>query len=59
MATKMSVPIEVKLRDSIDQPDAEHDIWLRAKIERAIEQSRDASSMIDAEQIWRDLGLES
>ena len=32
--------------------------WKRAKIERALAQSKDREAMIPAERIWRDLGLE-
>ena len=32
--------------------------WKRAKIERALAQSKDRAAMIPAERIWHDLGLE-
>lgn len=32
--------------------------WKREKIERAKAQAGDRASMIPAEQVWRDLGLE-
>jgi hypothetical protein len=35
-----------------------YEAWKRAKVERALAQSRDRAAMIPADQIWRDLGLE-
>lgn len=45
-----------------DRPDGEtdpgHDAFVRAKVRRGLEQSRDRASMIPIEQAWRDLKLE-
>lgn len=46
-----------------DEPDgegvsAEHDAFVRAKVLKALEQSRDRAAMIPLEQVWRDLIVE-
>lgn len=44
-----------------ERPDAEavadpaHDAFLRAKVRKGLEQSRDRAAMIPIEQAWRDL----
>ena len=38
--------------------DAEHDAFVRAKVLKALEQSRDRAAMIPLEQAWRDLIVE-
>lgn len=40
-----------------DATEHDHDAWVRAKVERGLEQSRDRASMIPVEEIWRALGL--
>ena len=35
--------------------DPDHDAYVRAKVQRGLEQSRDRSAMIPIEQVWRDL----
>ena len=35
--------------------DLDHDAYVRAKVQRGLEQSRDRSAMIPIEQVWRDL----
>ena len=36
----------------------ERDAFIRAKIERALEEAKDRSNMIPAEKVWQELGLE-
>ena len=36
-----------------------YDGWLRAKIERAVAETREPGDLIPAEQVWRDLDLET
>lgn len=57
MATRNKVP-DYKIRDT-DEPKAPgYDAWKRAKIEKALEEAKDRSSLIPAEEVWRRLGLE-
>lgn len=35
-----------------------YDAWKRRKVERAKAEAEDRASLIPAEQVWRDLGLE-
>jgi len=39
-------------------PELGYAAWERAKIERGLAQSRDRTTMIPVEQVWRDLKLE-
>lgn len=34
--------------------DRGYDAWFRAKVEKALEQSRDRSAMIPIDRVWRD-----
>jgi hypothetical protein len=42
-----------------DEPVASgHAAWKQAKVERGLEQANDRASLIPADKVWRDLGLE-
>lgn len=41
--------------EPIGNVDDEHDAFVRAKVLRGLEQSRDRTAMIPIEQVWRDL----
>ena len=56
MKSKLSA--DDKLRSSDEAPERGYANWKRAKIELGLEQSRDRASMIPAEQVLRDFGLE-
>jgi hypothetical protein len=57
MATK-AFPSAHKIADT-DEPTARgHAAWTRLKIEKGLEQAKDRSTLIPAETVWRDLGLE-
>ncbi|MDB5703708.1 MAG: hypothetical protein JWN66_824 [Sphingomonas bacterium] len=58
MASRRPVPASEKLRDEAGATDRGYDDWKQAKIERALEQAIDRESLIPAETVWRDLGLE-
>jgi hypothetical protein len=50
-----------KLRDKVEEgspEEAGYAAWKRRKVEIGLEQAADRSSLIAAEQMWRDLGLE-
>ena len=57
MATKVAPPTN-KIADTGVTPEHGHAAWKRAKIERGLAQAEDRASLIPAEQVWRDLGLE-
>jgi hypothetical protein len=57
MATKASPPAH-KIADTDEPAERGHAAWARMKIERGLEQSKDRTSLIPAEKVWRDLGLE-
>ncbi len=40
------------------QSDANYLVWKKAKVEKALEQSRDRSKLISADKVWERLGLE-
>lgn len=52
-----AIPAE-KLEEDSSPPEPGYDSWKRRKIESAKAQARDRESLIPAEQVWRDLGLE-
>lgn len=52
MATRASLQPEA---ESDKSAAAEHDAFVRAKVRRGLEQSRDRAAMIPVEQAWRDL----
>jgi hypothetical protein len=42
-----------------DEPVAHgHVAWKQAKVKRGLEQANDRASLIPADKVWRDLGLE-
>ena len=47
-----------KIADTGEAPERDHTAWKRAKIERGLAQAGDRASLIPAEKVWRDLGLE-
>ena len=57
MATKASPPAH-KIADTGETPEAGHAAWKRSKIELGLKQAEDRASLIPAEKVWRDLGLE-
>ncbi len=57
MATKASLPV-YKIADIGDPPERGHAAWKRSKIELGLKQSEDRASLIPADKVWRDLGLE-
>jgi hypothetical protein len=57
MSAKSKVP--AWLISDADGPKASgYEEWKRQKILKGLEQSKDRSKMIPAEQVWRELGLE-
>lgn len=56
--TSPSLP-DNRLHETGTMPEPGYDAWAIAKIERALEQSRDPEQLISADQVWRDLGLET
>lgn len=48
-----------KLHESDALPEPDYDRWKRAKVERGLTEWRDTDRLIPAEQVWRDLGLET
>lgn len=40
----------------VENPDPDYQAWKERKILRALEQSKDRSAMIPAEEVWKDLG---
>ena len=58
MCMRPDVPLREKISDVDGPKDHGYDAWKRAKVERALAQSQDRSSMIPAEKVWRELGLE-
>ena len=57
MATK-SVPPEFKIAETGEPIELGHSKWKREKVSRGLEQATDRDSMIPAERVWRNLGLE-
>ena len=57
MATKV-VPPTHKIAGTGETPERGHAAWKRAKIERGLAQAEDRASLIPADKVWRDLGLE-
>ena len=57
MATEAAPPTH-KIADTGETPEHGHAAWKRAKIERGLAQAGDRASLIPAEKVWRDLGLE-
>ena len=57
MATK-AAPSLHKIADTGETPERGHAAWKRTRIERGLAQAKDRASLIPAEKVWRDLGLE-
>ena len=57
MKVKETIPTDMISADN-GPPERGYRKWKQAKIERALAQAEDRSSLIPAEQVWRDLGLE-
>ena len=57
MATKASPPAH-KIADTGESPESGHAVWKRSKIELGLKQAEDRASLIPADKVWRDLGLE-
>jgi hypothetical protein len=58
MAMKPILPADDKLRDTGGAPERGYADWKRAKIERGLEQAKDRTKMIPAEQVLRDFAPE-
>ena len=50
---------DVKTRQAEEASSPLYREWKRVKIECALQQSQDRAAMIDADDVWRDLGLEA
>lgn len=50
--------LEDKVTEQGSAPDRGYAAWKQAKIEAALEQSRDRDGMIPADKLLRDLGIE-
>ncbi len=57
MATK-AAPSDHKIADTGEPAEHGHAKWKRDKVTRGLEQAMDRDSMIPAERVWRNLGLE-
>lgn len=57
MATKSALS-EFKTAESGEPIERGHVKWKREKVIRGLEQAKDRNSMIPAERVWRNLGLE-
>jgi hypothetical protein len=57
MATK-AAPSDYKIADTGEPIESGHSKWKREKVERGLAQAKDRDSMIPAERVWRNLGLE-
>jgi hypothetical protein len=53
-----TAPPDHKVAETGERPERGYAAWKRAKIERALAQAEDRDSLIPAENLWRDLGLE-
>jgi hypothetical protein len=47
-----------KVADTDEPAETGYEEWKRAKILRALEETRDRSNMISAEDVWKKLGFE-
>jgi hypothetical protein len=57
MATKAASP-DFKTADTGETIEHGHAKWKRDKVALGLEQAKDRDSMIPAEHVWRNLGLE-
>lgn len=55
MATRAEARDKVEVAGGVA---AEHDAYVRAKVRKGLEQSRDRAAMIPIGQVWRDLSVE-
>jgi hypothetical protein len=53
-----TLPPEYKIVDTGEMVEAGHEKWKRAKVERGLKQAEDRDSLIAADRVWRELGLE-
>jgi hypothetical protein len=59
MRTQPPLTPDELLRESDAVPEPGYEEWARAKIEQALIEARDPDLMIPAEEVWRELGLET
>jgi hypothetical protein len=52
------LPLTYKIVDTDEPVVRGHVAWKNRKINKGIEQAKDRASMIPADTVWRDLGLE-
>ena len=57
MATKASPPAH-QIAGTGEASERGHTAWKRSKIELGLKQAEDRASLIPADKVWRDLGLE-
>lgn len=54
----VAIPPTHNIADSDEPVVPGHAAWKQAKVERGLEQANDRASLIPADKVWRDLGLE-
>jgi mannose-1-phosphate guanylyltransferase len=54
---KPTLPVSIP-ETSLQTKDAAYEAWKDRKINKALQQSQDRASMIEADKVWKDLGLE-
>jgi hypothetical protein len=59
MRTRRPLTPDELLCESDASPGPGYEEWARAKIEQALLETRDPDQMIPAEEVWRELGLET
>ena len=47
-----------KISEQDSSPEVSYEAWKRKKIVKGLAQTKDRASMIPADQVWRELGLE-
>jgi hypothetical protein len=58
MKPQFDIPFDEKIGETDVAPERGYDAWLRRKIARGLDETRDRDMLISAEEVWRDLGLE-
>ncbi len=53
-----TIPPKHNIADSDEPVVLGHEAWKRVKVKRGLEQANDRASLIPADKVWRDLGLE-
>jgi hypothetical protein len=53
-----TLPPEYKIVDTGETAEPGYEKWKRDKVERGLKQAEDRNSIISADRIWRELGLE-